>query len=148
MDKLEAIFKMQAALNDRVFAKQNIKSLSGEDLTSEQLYLQGLATSPKGPNTDTNRWLRKFLEALQDESRELGDELLMKWWSKDYLDMQNIRVEIIDQLHFWISLALTAGLDADKVYDIYEQKNLVNIQRQEKGYNMGSKTEEDNQNIK
>ena len=80
-------------------------------------------------------------------SRELGEELLWKWWSKDSLSMQNIRVEIVDQLHFWVSLALTAGMDANKVFDIYSQKNQVNIDRQNKDYSKSNKNENDNLNI-
>jgi dimeric dUTPase (all-alpha-NTP-PPase superfamily) len=77
----------------------------------------------------------------------LKDELLWKWWSKDHLDMQNIRVEIVDQLHFWLSLALTAGLDAQKVFDLYVQKNKVNIDRQNAGYSKATKDEADTKGI-
>ncbi len=100
-----------------------------------------------GPNTVTNEWLANYLEAMNDESRELKDELLWKWWSKDTLDMQNIRVEIVDQLHFWVSLALTAGMDAEKVFDVYYQKNKVNIERQDKDYSKANKDEADNRHI-
>ena len=146
-DKLEQIFSMQAQLNDRVFAKQNLKTLDGAPLTTEFLFQAGSKETPIGPNTETNEWLKKFLWAMQDESRELKEELLEKWWSKDSLDMQNIRVEIIDQLHFWISLALTSGMDASKVFEIYLQKNQVNLNRQEQGYSKASKTEDDNRAI-
>ena len=61
--------------------------------------------------------------------------------------MQNIRVEIVDQLHFWISLAMSAGMDAQKVYDVYVQKNQVNIDRQNSDYSKASKTEDDNKKI-
>ena len=62
--------------------------------------------------------------------------------------MQNIRVEIVDQLHFWLSLAMTAGLDAEKVFSLYLQKNAVNFQRQENGYSKASKNEDENRAIK
>jgi dimeric dUTPase (all-alpha-NTP-PPase superfamily) len=146
-DRLETLFAMQKALNDRVFVKQNLRDHSGVVLSSERLLELGRSEEPKGPNTETNEWLGKYLNALEDESRELREELLWKWWSKDKLDMQNIRVEIVDQLHFWISLAMTAGMDAEDVFRIYEQKNLVNLQRQEQGYNKANKDETDNQHI-
>ncbi|MGL1902761.1 MAG: dUTPase [Fibrobacterales bacterium] len=146
-DKLEELFRLQTALNNHVFKKQGLKSDDGTEMTMEKLLSEGQSTEKIGPNTNTNTWLRKFLEAMDDESRELKDELLWKWWSKDSLDMQNIRVEIVDQLHFWISLALSSGMDANKVFDIYYQKNLVNIERQEKGYNKTDKTEADNKII-
>jgi dimeric dUTPase (all-alpha-NTP-PPase superfamily) len=94
-----------------------------------------------------NEWLGKYLTALDDESRELREELLWKWWSKDHLDLQNIRVEIVDQLHFWISLALTAGMSASDVFDTYLQKNAINHARQEQGYSRANKNEGDNQSI-
>jgi dimeric dUTPase (all-alpha-NTP-PPase superfamily) len=146
-DKLEEIFRMQTLLNDRVFKKQNLKSCDGSDLTMQKLIEQGNSPEPIGPNTDVNRWLRNYLDALDDESRELREELLWKWWSKDKLDMQNIRVEIVDQLHFWMSLAMTAGMGADDVYQIYLQKNKINLERQESGYSKASKNEADNRSI-
>ena len=147
MDKLDALFDAQEKLNDLVFRKQGLKKLDGTPLTTRDLVEMGRSDEPKGPNTDTNRWLGNYLKALRDECRELDDELLWKWWSKDTLDMQNIRVEIIDQLHFWMSLALCAGMDAQKVFDVYVPKNRVNVRRQETGYSRATKTEDDNRAI-
>jgi dimeric dUTPase (all-alpha-NTP-PPase superfamily) len=146
-DMLKTMFEMQKKLNDYVFAKQNITSTNGSPLTVEHLMQAANTGEPIGPNTDVNHWLSNYLTALDDESRELREELLWKWWSKDHLDMQNIRVEIVDQLHFWMSLAMTAGLDAEDVFRIYEQKNRVNLERQNQGYNKAHKTEDDNKSI-
>jgi dimeric dUTPase (all-alpha-NTP-PPase superfamily) len=147
MDKLEKLFEMQGELNDRIFAKKDIRDNEGKTLTMATLMAEA-AKENLGPNTKVNEWLGKYLAALDDESRELREELLWKWWSKDFLDMQNIRVEIVDQLHFWMSLALTAGMDAKTVFDVYMQKNAVNHARQESGYSKATKTEEDNKGIK
>src|SRR6185436_7737833 len=117
-------------------------------LTMAALRAEARGGAPLGPNTLVNDWLGKYLTALDDESRELREELLWKWWSKDFLDMQNIRVEIVDQLHFWMSLAMTAGMDAESVFGVYMQKNAINFQRQETGYSKASKTEEDNRGVK
>lgn len=147
-DMLVSLFAMQAKLNNATFEKRGILGRDSRPMTMETLHAMGSQENVNlGPNTLTNEWLRKYLEALNDESRELGDELLWKWWSKDHLNLQNIRVEIIDQLHFWISLAITAGMDAQKVYDIYCQKNAVNFQRQEQGYSKATKNEQDNEGI-
>src|SRR5690606_10961315 len=131
-DKLDRLFAMQAELNDRIFAKKDIRDREGNILTMDTLKSEA-AGGELGPNTKVNEWLGKYLQALDDESRELKEELLWKWWSKDHLDMQNIRVEIVDQLHFWVSLALTAGMDAETVFGVYMRKNAVNHQRQEGG---------------
>jgi dimeric dUTPase (all-alpha-NTP-PPase superfamily) len=146
-DKLEELFRLQETLNDFVFAKQDLRDKQGSLLTMAALSKQAKGEEPLGPNTEVNQWLRKYLEALTDESRELGEELLWKWWSKDKLDMQNIRIEIVDQLHFWLSLAITAGMDAEKVFDIYMQKNKVNIERQNLSYSKENKNEADNKGI-
>ena len=146
-DKLEELFRLQEILNDFVFAKQDLRDKNGNLLTMAALRSMAGSGEPLGPNTEVNQWLRKYLEALTDESRELGEELLWKWWSKDKLDMQNIRIEIVDQLHFWLSLAITAGMDAEKVFDIYMQKNKVNIERQNSSYSKENKNEADNRNI-
>lgn len=146
-DKLDTLFAMQAELNDRIFIKKDIRDREGKTLTMATLQSEA-AQGELGPNTKVNEWLGKYLQAMDDESRELKEELLWKWWSKDHLDMQNIRVEIVDQLHFWISLALTAGMDAESVFKVYMQKNAVNHQRQESGYSKATKTEADNQAVK
>jgi len=146
-DMLQEIFSMQTKLNDYVFQKKDIRDNDGKVLNMAHLIAQGSSQDGLGPNTDVNKWLLNYLTALDDESRELREELLWKWWSKDHLNMQNIRVEIVDQLHFWLSLAMTAGMDAQKVYDIYVQKNQVNIDRQNNDYSKASKTEDDNKKI-
>jgi hypothetical protein len=138
---------MQSELNDRIFVKKDIRDREGKTLTMATLMAEA-NQGELGPNTKVNEWLGKYLQALDDESRELKEELLWKWWSKDHLDMQNIRVEIIDQLHFWMSLALTAGMDAGTVHKIYMQKNAVNHARQDNDYSKANKTEADNQTVK
>jgi dimeric dUTPase (all-alpha-NTP-PPase superfamily) len=145
-DKLDQLFAMQTELNDRIFAKKDIRDRDGKTLTMASLMAEA-QRSDLGPNTKVNEWLGKYLQALDDESRELKEELLWKWWSKDHLDMQNIRVEIIDQLHFWMSLALTAGMDAESVFGIYMQKNAVNHARQDNDYSKATKNEADNKSV-
>ncbi len=145
-DKLDQLFALQLELNDRIFAKKDIRDNEGKTLTMATLMAEAKREA-LGPNTKVNEWLGKYLQALDDESRELKEELLWKWWSKDHLDMQNIRVEIIDQLHFWMSLAMTAGLDSESVFRIYMQKNAVNHARQENDYSKSNKNEAENKSI-
>ncbi len=147
-DKLDQLFALQSELNDRIFIKKDIRDRDGKVLTMQTLRAEARSGEPLGPNTVVNEWLGKYLTALDDESRELREELLWKWWSKDHLDLQNIRVEIIDQLHFWMSLALTAGLSPGDVFDTYMQKNAVNHARQENDYSRANKDEGDNKSIK
>jgi len=146
MDSLEKLLSMQNFLNNAIFEKKQIRDRDGQILTMEKLRSEAHKGN-LGPMSSVNEWLSRYLTALDDESRELKEELLWKWWSKDHLDMQNIRVEIIDQLHFWLSLALTAGLDAQQIMSIYEQKNAVNLNRQESDYSKSNKNEQDNKGI-
>ncbi len=143
---LENIFEMQSELNDYVFKKNNIKDKLGNDL-SMQTIMTALENNEIMVNDLPNEWLVKYAKALKEELLELDDELLWKWWSKDKIDMQNIRVELIDILHFLISAMMCAGLSAEKVFDIYKQKHAVNIKRQDTNYNIETKTEKDNKEI-
>ena len=95
--KLNKLFESQKLLNDYVFTKQGIKDSSGSPLSMEYLIKQANTDGKLGPNSDVNKWLGNYLTAMEDESRELRDEILWKRWSKDSLDMQNIRVEIVDR---------------------------------------------------
>lgn len=145
-DMLVQLFNMQIKLNDQIFEKKNLRAKNGERLESFHLMLNG-SIGESGPNSITNEWLGKFLMALEDECRELKDELLWKWWSKDTLNMQNIRVEIVDILHFWISLCITAGMSPEDVFRIYMQKNEVNLKRNASNYSKANKID-DNKEIK
>ena len=144
---LEDIFKMQLELNDYVFKKNNLKNKSGNDLNMQSI----IVAAEKGEimvNNLPNEWLVNYSKAIKEELLELDDELLWKWWSKDKIDMQNIRVELIDILHFLVSAMMCAGLSAEKVFDIYRQKHAINIKRQDTEYNKKIKTEDDNKEIK
>jgi dimeric dUTPase (all-alpha-NTP-PPase superfamily) len=145
-DKLHDIFQLQSELNDGIFKKQDIHGPDGQVLTMAAIRA-ALERGETGPNGLTNQWLRNYLRALEGESKELEEELLWKWWSKDKIDMQNIRIEIVDLMHFLTSLALTAGLSADDFHRLYTEKHRVNHERQEKGYSKENKDENDNKKI-
>ena len=144
---LEDIFKMQLELNDYVFKKNNIKDKSGNDLNMQSIIVAA-EKEEMMVNDLPNEWLVNYSKAIKEELLELDDELLWKWWSKDKIDMQNIRVELIDILHFLVSAMMCAGLSAEKVFDIYRQKHAINIKRQDTEYNKKIKTEDDNKEIK
>ena len=100
-------------------------------------------------------WLNNYISAMSNELEELRDCTYWKHWCKEagqgrrfeINDLQNARVEVIDMLFFWISLAQCVGLDADDAYNIYMQKLKVNHSRQDNGYSMETKTEDDNKHI-
>lgn len=103
----------------------------------------------------SGEWINNYLMAMSNELEELRDCTYWKHWcaeakaGKRFMlhDLQNARVEVIDLLFFWISLAQCVGLDADDVMDLYRQKLQVNHQRQDTGYSMDGKDEADNKGI-
>jgi len=100
-------------------------------------------------------WINNYLAAMSNEIEELRDCTYWKHWCAEAKegkrfwlhDLQNARVEVIDMLFFWISLAQCVGMDADDVFRLYQQKLQVNHARQDNGYAMAGKTEDDNKHI-
>jgi dimeric dUTPase (all-alpha-NTP-PPase superfamily) len=81
------------------------------------------------------KWVLNYARALQQEIAELVDSTPWKWWAKyQHFDEQNARVEVVDLLHFLVSIAQVLGMSAADVYEIYCKKNSVNHKRQESGY--------------
>jgi dimeric dUTPase (all-alpha-NTP-PPase superfamily) len=146
-DMLKKIFGMQTELNDYVFSKNHLVDNAGTQLTMAAIFTATEAGKLK-VNDLPNQWLSNYSKAMWEEINELDADLLWKWWSKDEIDLQNIRVELIDVLHFLVSAMICAGLTPEKVFDVYRQKHAVNLNRQDTNYSKNSKTEEDNKNIK
>ena len=145
-DMLTEIFKMQADLNDYVFQKNGLKDKAGMTLSMDAIF-SAVNENQLMANDLPNIWLSKYAKATAEELDELNEDLLWKWWSKDKIDIQNIRVELIDILHFLVSAMICAGLTPDRVFDIYRQKHEVNIKRQDSDYSRANKTEDDNKEI-
>ncbi len=105
---------------------------------------------------EAGKWINNYLMAMSNELEELRNCTYWKHWCKEAKegrrfevhDLQNARVEVIDMLFFWLSLALCLGLTAEDVFNLYMQKLGVNHARQDNGYSMTNKTEDDNKNIK
>ncbi|MFA4985105.1 MAG: dUTPase [Candidatus Brocadiia bacterium] len=150
MDKLDSLFRMQAELNEKTFAKNDLCNPgTGRPLTMADFRCAVEAGQfEKGGIVDL--WLQNYARALAQETCELVDSTPWKWWSKDRtVDIQNARVEIVDALHFWLSLAMVAGMDADDVHRLYTLKNKVNHDRQDSGaYSRDGKDEKDNEKVK
>jgi hypothetical protein len=133
---LSELFEHQAELNRRIgFDPDHLREQFDPQLAGE--------------------WLTNYLAAMSNELEELRDCTYWKHWCAEAKqgkrfqlhDLQNARVEVIDLLFFWISLAQCVGLDADGVLELYRQKLKINHQRQEDGYSMASKDESDNKSV-
>ena len=107
MDKLDTIFTMQAALNDEIVALRHL-----EDVTPDQ-------------------WHQKLTLAMLSEMAEALDGTDWKWWkNKKEKDPDYLKEEIVDMLHFLVSMALRSGMDAEEMYQRYLAKNQENFDRQ------------------
>ena len=131
MDKLEQVFEKQAELNRYTFEKNNLAAF---DSIPKDRQLQ-------------NEWLRNYALAMTQEVAELVDSTNWKWWRTkvDLFDEQNLKVELVDILHFWVSACQVMGLSAEDVFRMYMQKNAINAKRQDRGYL--TKDENDNKSI-
>jgi len=122
-DRLEELFHMQATLNKRI-------GVDTDNMSDEE----------------RAKWVLNYTRAMTQEIAELTDSVPWKWWAKyQNFDKQNARVEVVDLLHFWISLAQTLGMSAEDVFEAYKKKNEVNVKRQESGYT--KKDEQDSKHI-
>jgi len=111
-DKLSEIFELQRSLNLRI-------GVDTARMTDEQ----------------RQEWVLNYARAVTQEVAELTDSVPWKWWAKyQKFDKQNARVEVVDMLHFLVSLAQVLEMTAQDVYDAYTKKHAVNVQRQEAGY--------------
>ena len=122
-DQLRELFRMQKALNERI------------GVFTDQLDEAG-----------KTQWILNYCRAMSQELAELTDSVPWKWWAKyQQFDAQNARVEVVDLLHFLISLAQVLGMSADDVFQAYLKKNEVNLKRQDTGY--ASKDDADSKHI-
>jgi dimeric dUTPase (all-alpha-NTP-PPase superfamily) len=122
-DKLEEIFRLQEQLNKRI-------GVDTASMTDEQ----------------RQQWVLNYCRALTQEVAELTDSVPWKWWAKyQKFDKQNARVEVIDLLHFLISIAQVLEMTPADFYEAYAKKHQVNLARQDSGYQI--KDEHDSKHI-
>ena len=122
-DKLEEIFRLQEQLNLRI----GVDTVHMNDEQRQQ-------------------WVLNYCRAMSQEIAELTDSVPWKWWAKyQKFDPQNARVEVIDLLHFLISIAQVLGMSPDDFYEAYTKKHRVNVARQDAGYH--TKDEHDSRHI-
>ena len=94
MDKLEHIFELQKGFQDKLRVE-------------------------RGLNFSQEEWIQKQTLAMISELAELLEEVNFKWWKNPHeLNQANIREELSDILHFFISMCLEAGMTADTSWQI------------------------------
>ncbi|MCR4418949.1 MAG: dUTP diphosphatase [Clostridia bacterium] len=107
MDKLEAIFARQRALDEFLVRARDI-------------------------SFDLPTWLEKEVLALLAELGELLQELNFRWWKDPRpLNREAIKEEVVDLLHFLVSLCLKLEIGPQELYEAYLAKNEENLRRQQ-----------------
>ena len=116
-DRLEMIFRLQESLDRDIMERRRL-------------------------NFPYEVWMQKDILACMDELTELLNELNWKWWKNEKpLDHEAIRGELVDVLHFFVSMCIRSGMDAKDLFDGYVAKNRENFDRQygrsqKKGYDV------------
>jgi dimeric dUTPase (all-alpha-NTP-PPase superfamily) len=108
MDRLEHIFQLQAKFDQALIEKRNLQHIKPDE------------------------WIQKEVLAIVSELGELLDETNFKWWKnpKD-INHDALREELVDILHFFISMCIKAGMTAEDLYQGYFKKNKENFDRQQ-----------------
>jgi len=96
---------------------------------------------------EAGRWIDDFLKAMSSEIEELRDCTFWKHWCSEAQDGERYKIknvtsarnEVIDMLHFWISLAQVVGMTPEMVEEMYRKKLDKNIRRQVNGYSITEK---------
>lgn len=107
MDKLDKIFELQKLFDEKVIEERNLQY-------------------------DLDTWLQKDILAMLSELGELLDETNFKWWkNRKTLNRDLLKEELVDILHFFISMCLKLDLTPQELYEAYISKNKENFLRQE-----------------
>lgn len=107
MDKLDTIFEMQKSLDADITQRRGLESFTREE------------------------WIQKDVLAIMAELGELLDEVNYKWWKNAKpIDEAALKEELIDVLHFFVSMCIRSGMDAEEMFKVYCAKNEENFKRQ------------------
>lgn len=105
-DRLEEIFLWQRRFNEQIREERKL------DLPASE-------------------WIQKEAMALMVELGEVLEEARYKWWKNPVpIETPKLQEELVDVLHFFISMCIDAGLDAESLYQGYLAKNQENFRRQ------------------
>lgn len=106
-DKLSHIFELQHAFDSALSEKRNLGHITRQE------------------------WMQKEILAVLSELAELLDEVQFKWWKNPTpMNEEAAKEELVDILHFFVSMCLKMDMDADELYERYLEKNKENFDRQ------------------
>jgi dimeric dUTPase (all-alpha-NTP-PPase superfamily) len=80
-------------------------------------------------------WTKEYILCLIDEVSELMNQIQFKHWKKsEDINETEVKYELIDMMHFLLSLMLVWKMDPIEVFSMYVAKNRENFNRQKGGY--------------
>jgi len=107
-DRLDEIFALQKEFHESLVRMRHLESITPEE------------------------WIQKQTLAMISELSELIDEVNFKWWkNKRPVNERAVKEELVDILHFFVSMCLQAGMTPEEMYTIYKEKNRENFRRQQ-----------------
>lgn len=91
------------------------------------------------PDTEDNEAVVEFIRtnilALEDELHEALAEVGWKPWATSrHINREAFLSEMTDAFHFFMNLLIVTGYDGQDLLKAYEQKSMINEQRQIDGY--------------
>lgn len=96
-----------------------------------QAQFQAALTERRGLEFDGPAWIQKAALALIVELGEVLEESRYKWWKNNQpIDVGKLHEELVDVLHFFVTMCLAAGMSAEDLYQGYLAKNQENFRRQ------------------
>ena len=106
MDRLDVIFALQKSLDEDIMKRRDL-------------------------HYSYEEWMQKDALACIEEIMEVLNEVQYKWWkNKKPQDEKAIQEELVDVLHFFVSMCIRSGMDGTALYEGYIAKNRENFDRQ------------------
>jgi len=116
-DKLKAIFDKQMSLQTRLGYTQS-------ELLQNQEFI----------NINILAMLDELSEALRETQWKNPKVIKYGWKKTQEFNAPKFKDELIDMLHFFVNLCISAGLTHEMLYIRYMSKNRENFKRQDRGY--------------
>ncbi|MDR3185421.1 MAG: dUTPase [Christensenellaceae bacterium] len=129
-DKFDVIFELQKRFDNEIVEKRGLEGITPDE------------------------WIQKEVLAMLSELSELLDEVNFKWWkNKKEINYDNVKEELIDILHFFVSSCIKVGMTSKETYLRYIEKNKENFKRQygeskKLGYELSEMLSNDNEKKK
>ena len=111
------------------------KQFEEMEMLERIFYMQNLFDSDliKNRNLEFSKeeWIQKEVLAIVSELAELLAEVNFKWWKNPKpVNSDNVKDELVDILHFFVSMCLRAHMSPDELFERYLSKNKENFNRQ------------------